>query len=82
MPVEKVKGGFRWGKNGKVYKRRIDAVKEGEKNKAQGINKFNKGGIPTGYHKMPDGTIMKNSEHKDYRHGGLTIHLVDNRKKK
>ena len=30
---------------------------------------------------MPDGSIMKNSEHKDYRHGGLTLHTKDNRKK-
>jgi hypothetical protein len=26
--------------------------------------KLKKKGIPKGYHKMPDGTIMKDSEHK------------------
>jgi hypothetical protein len=56
MPVEKVEGGYRWGKTGKVYKRRIDAVKQGEAVKAQGINKYSK--------------------------GGLTIEIIDNRKKK
>ncbi len=35
MAVEKVKGGFRWGKTGKVYKRRINAVKAGEKETAK-----------------------------------------------
>ena len=29
MPVEKVKGGWRWGKTGKVYKKRSDAEKQG-----------------------------------------------------
>jgi hypothetical protein len=82
MPVEKVEGGYRWGKTGKVYKRRIDAVKQGQAAHAAGYNQFNKGGVPKGYHKMPDGSIMKNSEHKDYRHGGLILHTKDNRKKK
>jgi hypothetical protein len=31
VAVEKVEGGFRWGKTGKIYKRRINAVKAGEK---------------------------------------------------
>ena len=41
MPVEKVKDPktgkqkFRWGKTGKLYTRRIDAVKQGEAIKAQ-----------------------------------------------
>ena len=29
MPVRKVKGGYRWGKTGKVYKRKSDAQKQG-----------------------------------------------------
>lgn len=29
MPVRKVKGGFRFGKTGKVFKRRSDAVRQG-----------------------------------------------------
>jgi hypothetical protein len=41
MPVEKVKDPetgkekFRWGKTGKLYTRRIDAVKQGEAAKAK-----------------------------------------------
>ncbi len=30
MPVQKVKGGYRYGTSGKVYKRREDAVKQGQ----------------------------------------------------
>ena len=29
MPVEKVKGGWRWGKTGKVYKTRQEAIDQG-----------------------------------------------------
>ena len=29
MPVRKVKGGYRYGSKGKVYKKRSDAVKQG-----------------------------------------------------
>ena len=29
MPVRKVKGGFRWGKTGKVYKSKSKAKKQG-----------------------------------------------------
>ena len=34
---------------------------------------MNKGGdVPEGYHKMPDGSIMKDSEHQNkYYHGGM-----------
>jgi hypothetical protein len=28
MPIEKVNGGYRWGKQGKVYKKRSDAEKQ------------------------------------------------------
>ena len=45
MPVEKVPGGYRWGKTGKVYKRRINAVKQGEAIKAAKISTgYSKGG--------------------------------------
>ena len=29
MPVKKVKGGYRWGKHGKIYKSRSKARKQG-----------------------------------------------------
>ena len=29
MPVRKVKGGYRWGKKGKVYKSKKKALKQG-----------------------------------------------------
>ena len=29
MPVEKVKGGWRWGKTGKVFKTRQEAIQQG-----------------------------------------------------
>ena len=29
MPVNKVKGGYRWGTKGKVYRRKEDALKQG-----------------------------------------------------
>lgn len=28
MPVKRVKGGYRWGKSGKTYKRKKDAMKQ------------------------------------------------------
>lgn len=34
MPVRKVKGGYRYGKTGKVYKSRAKAVKQGRAIKA------------------------------------------------
>ena len=34
MPVRKVKGGYRWGKTGKVYKRKADAERQGRAIKA------------------------------------------------
>jgi hypothetical protein len=30
MPVMKVKGGYRWGRSGKVYKTRAEAAKQGK----------------------------------------------------
>ena len=29
MPVRKVKGGYRWGSSGRVYKKKSDAEKQG-----------------------------------------------------
>jgi hypothetical protein len=34
MPVRKVKGGWQWGKSGKVYKHKSDAEKQGKAIKA------------------------------------------------
>lgn len=34
MPVEKCKGGYRWGKTGKVYKTKAEAEKQGKAVKA------------------------------------------------
>jgi hypothetical protein len=35
-PVRKVKGGYRWGSKGKVYKRRADAERQGRAAIARG----------------------------------------------
>lgn len=40
MPVRKVKGGYRYGKTGKIYKQRSKAVKQG---RAIVINKKKRG---------------------------------------
>jgi len=34
MPVEKCKGGYRWGKSGKCYKTKAEALKQGRAIKA------------------------------------------------
>ena len=34
MPVRKVKGGYRWGSTGKVYKSKVAAAKQGRAIKA------------------------------------------------
>ena len=39
MPVHKVKGGYRWGKSGKVYKRKADAEKQARAIYASGYRK-------------------------------------------
>ena len=39
MPVRKVKGGYRYGTTGKIYKKRSDAVRQG---RAIEISKRNK----------------------------------------
>ena len=30
MPVRKVKGGYKWGKTGNIYKKKEDAIKQGQ----------------------------------------------------
>lgn len=30
MPVRKVKGGYKWGKSGKTYKKKEDAIKQAQ----------------------------------------------------
>ena len=39
MPVYKVKGGYRWGKTGKVYKTKAEAEKQGRAIHASGYGK-------------------------------------------
>ena len=39
MPVTKVKGGYRWGKSGKIYKTRAEAERQGRAVYAAGYNK-------------------------------------------
>ena len=39
MPTEKVKGGYRWGKRGKVYKTKAEADRQGRAIKASGYKK-------------------------------------------
>jgi hypothetical protein len=39
MPVKKVKGGYRWGKRGKVYKTRAAAERQGRAARAAGYKK-------------------------------------------
>ena len=42
MPVHKVKGGYKWGKTGKVYKTKAAAEKQGRAIRASG---YSKGGL-------------------------------------
>jgi len=42
MPVRKVKGGYRWGKSGKVYKTRSQAQRQAKAIYASGYKKKNK----------------------------------------
>ena len=39
MPVYNVKGGYRWGKTGKVYKTRAEAERQGRAAYASGYGK-------------------------------------------
>ena len=43
MPVMKVKGGYRWGKTGKVYPTKEQAEKQGRAIMASGYGKKSKG---------------------------------------
>ena len=88
MPVEEVEGGYRWGKTGKVYKRRIDAVKQGQAAYASGYNQYAKGG--TTFKLCPTCTTPTSCTASqkcakganDYRAGGMVLNTKDNRKKK
>ena len=42
MPVRKVKGGYRWGKSGKIYKTRKAAERQGRAIYASGYGKKKK----------------------------------------
>jgi hypothetical protein len=42
MPVRKVKGGYRWGKSGKVYKTRAAAERQGRAVHASGYKRKRK----------------------------------------
>ena len=39
MPVKKVKGGYKWGKSGKVYKTKAEAKKQGQAIYASGYKR-------------------------------------------
>ena len=43
MPVRKVKGGYRWGKSGKVYKSKAAAQRQGRAIYASGYKSKQKG---------------------------------------
>jgi len=42
MPVRKVKGGYRWGSTGKVYKTKAQAEKQGKAIRASGYKERSK----------------------------------------
>lgn len=39
MPVQRVKGGYRWGKTGKVYPTKAEAERQGRAIRASGYGK-------------------------------------------
>jgi len=43
MPVKRVKGGYRWGQSGKIYKTRAQAERQGRAVKASGYKKRSRG---------------------------------------
>ena len=43
MPVMKVKGGYRWGSSGKVYKTKAEAERQGRAIRASGYKKRKRG---------------------------------------
>lgn len=50
MPVYKVKGGYRWGKSGKIYKTRKEAEAQGRAIRAS-MRTSSKSGYKKGYKK-------------------------------
>ncbi len=44
MPVRKVKGGYKWGKSGKTYKKKSDAMKQARAAYASGYKGKKRGG--------------------------------------
>ena len=80
MPVEKVPGGYRWGKTGKVYKRRIDAVKQGEAIQAKKSSTgHNKGGTVSKNPKQQAAiAIAKKKKAAGMSKGGDTINAAGN----
>ena len=42
MPVQKVRGGYRWGNSGKVYKTKAEAERQGRAIYAKGYKKSKK----------------------------------------
>lgn len=79
MPVKKVPGGYQWGSRGKVYKTRAAAERQGAAARAagyKGADRKAKGGkVPAGSHRMPDGSIMKDTAHM--KKGGKTKSRVN-----
>ena len=47
MPVQKIKGGYRWGKTGKVYKTKAAAERQGKAIYASGYSKGGSTPTPT-----------------------------------
>ena len=56
MPVRKVKGGYRWGKSGKIYKTKKEAEKQGRAIYASGYGKKRKRDPRKGTGKKPKGS--------------------------
>jgi hypothetical protein len=79
MPIRKVSGGYKWGSSGKVYKTRAGAERQAAAAYASGYKGADKksagGSVPKGYHRMPDGSVMKDSAHM--KSGGATKSRVN-----
>lgn len=43
MPVRKVKGGYRWGSSGKVYRTKAEAARQGRTMRTSGKSRPKKG---------------------------------------
>ena len=48
MPVKKVKGGYRWGKTGKVYPTKIQAQKQGRLSRRARLGAMHRAGSADG----------------------------------